>query len=118
MLIGLKILLTNTGALWERVMDDGARTRFIDTVSTHMSTCTEKEIIKRQIAIFRHVHPDIATGLEKKMNIKGYESIVDMKFNGTHNGMSEKKSGKIRANDMPMVDDVVFDNGAPQAAKL
>ena len=56
-----------------------------------MEVCPNKEILKRQIAIFREVDEDIAARLEKATGIKGYPGIADMSFNGTHNAM---KSGK------------------------
>ena len=54
-----------------------------------MEVCKDQEILKRQIAIFRMVSPDIATRLEKATGIKGYADITNMKFNGTHNGMAK-----------------------------
>ena len=75
--------------LWEKVFDDGAKERFINNVAGKMEVCPNKEILKRQIAIFREVSPDIADRLEKATGIKGYPGIKDMKFNGTHNGMAD-----------------------------
>jgi len=96
-------------ALWEKVFDDGAKERFIKNISGHMENCTEKEIIKRQIAIFREVSEDIASRLEKATGIKGYPGISELSFNGTLNGMA--KDAKLRAAngvDMPP-----SQNGAP-----
>ena len=78
--------------LWEKVFDDGAKERFIGNVSGHMSTCTDKEIIKRQIGIFREVSEDLASRLEKATGVKGYQGISGLRFNGTHNGMAKDKS--------------------------
>lgn len=78
--------------LWEKVFDDKAKERFISNVSGHMSTCRKEDTIKRQIAIFREVSPDIAKRLEKATGIKGYDGIKNMTFNGTHNGMAEDKT--------------------------
>lgn len=75
-------------ALWQKVWDDAARERFIKNVSGKMELCSEKEILKRQIAIFREVDPEIATRLEKATGVTGYPGIADMRFNGTHNGMA------------------------------
>lgn len=58
-----------------------------------MEVCQEKEILKRQIAIFREVSDDLASRIEKATGIKGYAGIADIKFNGTHNGM--KKDGDL-----------------------
>lgn len=65
-------------ALWQKVFDDGAKERFIKNVSGHMENCHEKEIIKRQIAIFREVSDDIATRLEKATGIQGYKGIAEV----------------------------------------
>ncbi|KAJ9125701.1 hypothetical protein QFC24_002485 [Naganishia onofrii] len=97
--------------LWEKVFDDAARDRFIETVSTHMSTCREPEIIKRQIGIFREVSDDLATRLEKATGIKGYDGISNLLFNGSHNGMY--KGGVAPANKMKDADSMVFSNGVP-----
>jgi catalase len=78
--------------LWEKVFDDGARKRFIETVSGHMSKCSDKEIIKRQIAIFREVSEEIASGLEKATGVQGYPGISELRFNGCHNGMAKDES--------------------------
>ncbi|KAK4689118.1 catalase, partial [Tremellales sp. Uapishka_1] len=102
-------------ALWEKVMPEESRVRFVETVSGHMSTVTDKEIIKRQISIFREVSDDLATRLEKATGVKGYDGISNMTFNGSHNGMG--KNGKIGANGIDITDDVVFDNGAPQRVR-
>jgi catalase len=50
--------------LWLDVFDDGAKERFVNNVAGKMKVCPSKEIPKRQIAIFREVHPDNATRLE------------------------------------------------------
>lgn len=86
-------------ALWERVFDGGAKERFISNVSGHMANCKEKEIIKRQIAIFREVSKDLASRLEKATGITGYDDISKMRFNGTHNGMTQDKDLRT-ANEM------------------
>jgi catalase len=101
-------------ALWERVWDEKARERFVSNVSGHMSTCTKKEILKRQIAIFREVSPDIAKRIEKATGIEGYDGIANMRFNGTHNGMTKNDDLKI-ANGMSkrVGGGALANNGAP-----
>ena len=101
-------------ALWEKVFDDGAKDRFINNVAGKMEVCPNKEILKRQIAIFREVHPAIATRLEKATGIKGYEGIANMRFNGTHNGMTKDPSMR-NANGMAgkVGSSVTDNNGAP-----
>ncbi|KAF2660591.1 CAT1 catalase [Lophiostoma macrostomum CBS 122681] len=99
-------------ALWEKVFDDGAKERFVGNVSGHMANCTDKEIIKRQIAIFREVSEDLASRLEKATGVKGYPGISELRFNGTHNGFA--KSEKLRnANSMTEKVAIPDSNGAP-----
>jgi catalase len=38
--------------LWEKVFDDAAKAHFINNVARKMEVCPNKEILKRQIAIF------------------------------------------------------------------
>ncbi len=101
-------------ALWEKVFDDGARERFVNNVAPHMGRCSEKEIIKRQIGIFREVSEDLAARLEKATGIQGYPGISEMRFNGTHNGMAKDQSLRI-ANGMSdkVGVSVTKNNGAP-----
>ncbi|KAL8823098.1 MAG: hypothetical protein Q9191_006182 [Dirinaria sp. TL-2023a] len=102
-------------ALWEKVWDEGAKQRFVNNVSGHMKTCRYPEIIKREIAIFREVSPDMAARVEKATGIKGYDGIKHLRFNGTHNGMAAEDkyklangmSGKVGLSAQP-------NNGAPQ----
>ena len=79
-----------------------------------MGNCTDKEIIKRQITIFREVSPDIAERLEKNLGVKGEATIEGITFNGTHNGFGKK----IGANGLDVSEATVnFDNGAPRPTK-
>lgn len=105
-------------ALWERVFDDGARERFVENVTGHMATCREKEIIKRQIAIFREVSGDLAQRLERATGVKGYDGIAGMKFNGTHNKMPGAEKGVRVANGMSerFGSSMPLTNGAPMVA--
>jgi len=99
--------------LWEKVFDDDAKERFVNNVSGHMSNCTQEEIIKRQIAIFREVSEDLASRMEKATGVKGYDGIANLKFNGTHNGMA-KERGTRGANGMNTAS-IKPNNGAPFA---
>lgn len=97
--------------LWEKVFDDGAKERFVKNVSGHIANCTEEEIIKRQIAIFREVSPDLAGRLEKATGVKGYDGIANLKFNGTHNGLASDMAAR-GANGLPATG-IKPSNGAP-----
>ncbi|KAL7424303.1 hypothetical protein Q5752_001893 [Cryptotrichosporon argae] len=101
--------------LWEKVFSDESRARFIKVVAGHMSTVRDKEIIRRQIAIFREVSDELAKGLEEATSVKGYDGISGLTFNGTHNGMHQ--DGKKAANNMNYSEEIVFDNGAPTPAR-
>lgn len=100
--------------LWENVFDEGARQRFVGNVSGHMANCKDKEIIKRQIAIFREVSEDLASRLEKATGVEGYPGIAELRFNGTHNGMAKDPSLRV-ANNMSEKhgSSVPAANGAP-----
>jgi catalase len=96
-------------ALWEKVFDEPARERFISNISGHMENCSDKEIIKRVISIFREVSEDVASRMEKATGVTGYAGISELKFNGSLNGMA--KDSKFRpANG---VDKAPGANGAP-----
>ncbi|KAF5542846.1 catalase [Fusarium phyllophilum] len=82
-------------ALWRNVFDEPARERFINNVTGKMKLCKQEEPLKRQIAIFREVDPEIAERLEKSTGIKGYDGIANMSFNGTHNGMASDAKNKL-----------------------
>jgi len=101
-------------ALWQKVWDEPARERFINNIAGKMEVCKEKEFIKRQIAIFREVDNDIAVRIEKATGIKGYDGIANLKFNGTHNGMT-KDSSLRAANGMNLAGGkyIADNNGAP-----
>ncbi|KAL5115319.1 hypothetical protein ACEQ8H_006764 [Pleosporales sp. CAS-2024a] len=96
-------------ALWEKVFDDGAKERFISNMSGHMENCSDKEIIKRQISIFREVSEDLASRLEKATGVVGYAGIKDMQFLGTLNGMASDAEKRKAAG----VDKKKGSNGAP-----
>lgn len=97
-------------ALWERVFDAKAKERWIKNVSGHTENCKDKEIIKRQIGIFREVSEDLASRLEKATGVKGYNGIADLTFNGTHNGMGKTRKA---ANGMNGNLGASESNGAP-----
>jgi catalase len=101
--------------LWEKVFDDGAKERFIGNVSGHMANCKDKEIIKRQIGIFREVSDDLATRLEKATGVQGYPGISSLRFNGTHNGMAKDASFKIANGMSKKMGGNTDNNGGPRA---
>jgi catalase len=103
-------------ALWEKVFDNGAKERFINNVAGHMSKCSNKEIIKRQIGIFREVSDDLAKRLEKATGVQGYNGISGLRFNGSHNGMAKDKSLRAANGQVQSVTSSATDNnGAPTA---
>lgn len=55
--------------LWSRVWDADAKARFLNNVAGHLGGASQKDIIKRQLAVFRLVHPDIADGLAAKIGV-------------------------------------------------
>lgn len=101
-------------ALWQKVFDEDAKARFVENVSGHMGNCHKEEIIKRQLAIFREVSPDLAERLEKATGVKGYEGIAGLTFNGTHNGMANSSKNRA-ANGMSDKTVSLANNGGPTA---
>ncbi|KAK0727759.1 catalase-like domain-containing protein [Lasiosphaeria miniovina] len=101
-------------ALWQKVWDEPARQRFISNVAGKMAVCRKPELLKRQIAIFREVDPDIASRLEKATGIHGYDGIAGMRFNGTHNGMAKNPSLRLANGlDVSKGSSLPMHNGAP-----
>jgi catalase len=77
--------------LWQRVFDDGAKERFINNISTHMSTCREERIIAQQLSIFAMVDKNLADAIAGKLNIKSYPDAREVTFNGSHSALSKEK---------------------------
>ncbi|KAH8079934.1 putative catalase [Filobasidium floriforme] len=77
--------------LWQRVFDDGAKERFINNISTHMSTCREQQILERQLSIFAMVDKNLADAIAGKLNIKSYPDAREVTFNGSHSALSKEK---------------------------
>lgn len=61
---------------------------------------------------------DLASRLEKATGVKGYDGISNLRFNGTHNGMTKDKSLQ-KANGMQSAESIQSSlpptNGAPRA---
>lgn len=76
--------LTNpTGKLWRKVFNDDAKQRFVETVSGHLGNCRDKEIVRRQITIFKEVDEDLGKRLEQATGQKALDGgVAGMKFNG------------------------------------
>lgn len=100
-------------ALWQKVWDEPARERFISNVAGKMAVCRRDEPLKRQIAIFREVDPDIAARLEKATGIKSFGSIADLQFNGCHNGMAKDPAKRFANGVKPPSGANSDNNGAP-----
>ncbi|KAI0473413.1 catalase-like domain-containing protein [Xylariaceae sp. FL0804] len=85
-------------ALWRRVMDEPARERLVGNVAGKMALIRDdkarRDIVSRQIAIFREVDEDLAKRVEKATGIRGMDGIAGVRFNGTHNAMAD--DGKLQ----------------------
>lgn len=87
--------------LWNKVYasQPGAQDRMINNFAGHMSHCRDKSILKRQLAIFHEVDPDIATRLSKALGINDYpKGVAGVKFNGIRNGMTGIKFDNVDNN--------------------
>ena len=56
-------------ALWEKVFGKDGQDRFINNISGHMQGVKNKEIVQRQLDVFRRVHPDIAARIAKNVGV-------------------------------------------------
>jgi len=84
-------------ALFEKVMDEDARQRTIGNISGHIKNCKDKNVIRKQLAIFHEVSPALAAGVGKNVGITDYKrSLEGMNFNGIYNGMY--KPSKVNQN--------------------
>jgi catalase len=101
--------------LWEKVFDEGAKKRLVETVVGHWGNIqkNKEEIIKRQIGIFREVSEDFAARLEKESGVKGYPGIAQLRFSGTHNGMAKDSSLRAANGQRDLADVRDVANGAP-----
>ncbi|KAL7409654.1 catalase-like domain-containing protein [Mrakia frigida] len=61
-------------ALWEKVFDEGAKERFVENVSGHMSGITRPEVTERQLGVFSRVSPDLGERLKKALAELGGDS--------------------------------------------
>ena len=55
--------------LFQKVLDEGGRTRLIDNIAGHLSQCTDKEIIRRSVAVFANVDDDLGRRLANKLSV-------------------------------------------------
>lgn len=56
-------------AFWEKVLDQSARDRLVKNISGHLGGCKSKEIIRRQLEIFKLVHEDLYAGISKQVGV-------------------------------------------------
>ncbi len=50
-------------------MDDLGRAHLIDNIVDHLQQCTDKDIIRRSVAVFANVDDDFGKRLAQKLNI-------------------------------------------------
>jgi catalase len=99
--------------LWKKAFDDAVKARFINNVARKMEAYLNKEILKRQIAIFREVHPNITTRLEKATGIKSDYKVSEIRFNGTNNEMVKDKGLRSANGTSGKAQPSVVDNNDP-----
>jgi len=73
--------------LFAKVMDEDARQRTIGNISGHIKNCKNKNVVRKQLAIFNEVDPRLAEGVAKAIGVSDYpKSLEGMFFNGCRNG--------------------------------
>ncbi|GMK54104.1 hypothetical protein CspeluHIS016_0106900 [Cutaneotrichosporon spelunceum] len=98
-------------ALYERVYSEEQRERLVQNLSGHMSKCTDKSVLERQIGIFRAVSEDLGSRLEKATGVNGLKTLKGVTFNGSHNGMGG--ADVIPANNLSHKEEICYENGGP-----
>ena len=53
----------------QKVLDEGGRSRLIDNISDHLKQCTDKEIVRRSVAVFANVDEDLARRIAAKVGV-------------------------------------------------
>lgn len=51
------------------MLDEGGRSRLIENISDHLKQCTDKEIIRRSVAVFANVDQDLARRIAEKVGV-------------------------------------------------
>jgi len=54
---------------YQQVLNDSGRAHLIDNIAGHLEQCTDKDIIRRSVAVFANVDGDFAKRLAQKLNI-------------------------------------------------
>ncbi|CAF4005840.1 unnamed protein product, partial [Rotaria magnacalcarata] len=52
-----------------QVLDDRGRANVINNIAEHLQQCTDRDIIRRSIAIFANVDDELARRLAEKLNL-------------------------------------------------
>jgi catalase len=60
---------TQPRAFYQKVLDDLGRAHLINNIVEHLQQCTDKDIIRRSVAVFANVDDDFGKRLAQKLNI-------------------------------------------------
>jgi len=60
---------TQPRVFYQKVLDDRGRAHLIQNISEHLQQCTDKDIIRRSVAVFANVDDDFGRQLAEKLNI-------------------------------------------------
>lgn len=79
-------------AMWHKVFSEEDRRNTIETISGHMSTCKNKDVLKKAISVWHQVDPELAEKIAEPLGLKG-KYLTDLSnetFNGSHNFLGKK----------------------------
>jgi catalase len=57
------------------VLDERGRTHMIENIAEHLQQCTDKDIIRRSVAVFANVDDDFGRRLAEKLNIDAVKKV-------------------------------------------
>jgi catalase len=61
---------TQPRVFYQKVLDERGRAHLIDNIVGHLQQCTDKDIIRRSVAVFANVDDDFGRRLAEKLNIE------------------------------------------------
>ncbi|TKY87795.1 hypothetical protein EX895_003376 [Sporisorium graminicola] len=78
--------------MWTKVFSEEDRKQTIGNISGHMSTCKDKDVLKRAISVWHQVDAELAEKIAEPLGLKGkYKTdLRDEVFNGSHNFLGRK----------------------------
>jgi len=65
---------------YQKVLDERGRTHMINNIVEHLQQCTDKDIVRRSVAVFANVDEDLGRRLAEKLNISTQAPLIQSKY--------------------------------------